>query len=162
MRPLIALLLIAPAAAQPREVSEIIPAPPAQVWQALTSTEGVLKWQCAKADLRLEPGAIWRTRYSPDGPLGDENTIFNRLLSYDPERMYSLQIEKPPAKFPFMNTYRQMWTVVYLEPIPPGSTKVTCRSLGLPDSEEGRKMGDFFERGNLYTLQQLKKHLSQP
>ncbi|MFN8605985.1 MAG: SRPBCC domain-containing protein [Vulcanimicrobiota bacterium] len=162
-RLLVILLFSTPLAwCEAREVSEQIPASRAAVWKALTSTEGVLQWQVALADLRLEPGAIWRTRYKADGVLGDEGTIENRLLTFDPERMYSIQIARPPKGFPFMNIYREMWTVVYLEELDPQLTRVTARSLGLPDSQEGRAMGDFFEKGNRYTLAELKKYFTRP
>lgn len=144
----------------PVEVSAVIPATPSQVWAAFTTTEGVKSWMVSQADIELKVGAVWRTRYGKDGTLGDEGTIFNELLAFDPGRMYAIRIQKPPKKFPFMNAYRDMWTVIYFEPMEGGRTKVTARTLGLKDDDESRKMQAFFKLGNQYTLDEAAKHFA--
>jgi len=145
----------------PIETSAIISAPPAKVWDAFTTNEGAKSWMVSQADIQLKIGAIWRTKYGPKGTLGDDGTIFNELLSFDPGRMYSIRIQKPPAGFPFMNVYRDMWTVVYFEPVEGGKTRVTLRAHGFKDNEESRKFRSFFEVGDKYTLDMLAKHFDK-
>jgi uncharacterized protein YndB with AHSA1/START domain len=141
----------------PLEVSAVVPAPVSKVWWALTSSDGMKAWAVSQADLPLKVGAIWRTKYGKEGALGDEGTIFNELLSYDPERMYSIRIQKPPKGFPFMSSYRDMITVVYLKPITKDQTEVTLRAHGFKDDEESKKLRSFFEAGDRYTLDELVK-----
>lgn len=141
-----------PAPLPPLELSVVVPAPPEQVWAAFTTTEGVKKWMVSQADLDTRNGGIWKTKYGKEGTLGDEGTIFNEVLAVDPGRMYTLRIQKPPKRFPFMNTYRDMWTVVYFDPAEGGKTRIRLRAHGFKDTEESRKLRAFFEQGNQATL----------
>lgn len=146
----------------PIEMSAVVPAPVEKVWAAFTTKEGMESWAVSKADIEMKLGAVWRTRYGKDGTLGDEGTIFNELLAFDPGRMYTIRIQKPPKGFPFMKVFRDMWTVVYFDPVEDGKTKVTLRAHGFTDQEESRKMRTFFEAGDKYTLDELVKHFSKP
>jgi uncharacterized protein YndB with AHSA1/START domain len=128
------------------------------VWKAYTTKEGLESWMVAHADIALEVGGRMRTNYDPKGTLGDPKTIENTILSYEPERMLSLKVSKPPAGFPFPNAIKTMWTVVYFEPISPLKTRLREVSLGFGEDEESRKMRAFFDRGNAFTLAQLQKH----
>ena len=145
----------------PIEVSAVVAAPPDRVWEAFTTTEGVKKWMVSQADIEMKLGAVWKTKYGPQGSLGDDGTIFNELLAFDPGRMFAIRIQKPPKGFPFMNVFRDMWTVVYFEPVDGGKTKVLLRGHGLPDTDEGRKMHAFFQAGNKQTLEMLAKHFEK-
>jgi len=141
----------------PIECSTVIAAPRAEVWKAFTTTEGVKSWMVAQADIQMKNGGLWKTKYGKEGTLGDDRTIVNEVLAYDPERMFSIRIHTPPKGFPFMNAYKEMWTVVYFEDAGDGKTKVTCRGNGFTDTEESKKLRAFFEGGNKQTLEMLVK-----
>ena len=79
--------------------SDIVHATPTQVWQAFTTREGQESWQVSHADIDLRVGGLMRTHYNPEGRIGDEDTINNEVLSYDPERMLSFRIVRPPKQF---------------------------------------------------------------
>jgi uncharacterized protein YndB with AHSA1/START domain len=143
------------------ECSAIVPAPPEKVWDAFTTTEGVKSWMVALADIDMKIGGLWKTKYRNVGTLGDEGTIVNEVLSYDPGRMFSIRIHTPPKGFPFMKSYKEMWTVVYFEAAGEGRTKVTCRGHGFTDEEESKKLRSFFEGGNRQTLEMLAKHFEK-
>ncbi len=152
-----ALLLATRALAAPHEAysEAVVAAPAEQAWRAFTSKEGLESWMVAKADVDWRLGGLLRTRYAADGPIGDDATISNELLSYDPLRMYSMRIAKPPKGFPFPTAWKTVWSVVYFEPLGAGSTRVSIRMLGYTDDEESQKMREFFLRGNQYTLDKL-------
>lgn len=133
-----------------------------ELWAAFTTREGMESWMVARADVDLKIGGSMRTLYSKDGVLGDENTISSEFISLDSPRMYSTRITKPPKKFPFMNAWKSVWTVVYFEPVTANTTKVTVRMRGYDESEESQKMREFFVRGNQYTLDSLAKKFSKP
>jgi uncharacterized protein YndB with AHSA1/START domain len=145
----------------PIEMSAVIAAPREKVWEAFTTTEGAKKWMVSQADIQMKLGAVWKTKYGPQGTLGDDGTIFNELLAFDPGHMFAIRIQKPPKGFPFMNVYRDMWTVVYFDSEEGGKTRVTLRGHGLPDNDEGRKMHAFFTAGNKQTLEMLAKHFEK-
>jgi uncharacterized protein YndB with AHSA1/START domain len=138
-----------------------IDAPLADCWKAYTTKEGLEAWCVAHAEIDLRVGGLMRTHYDPAGRLGDDNTIENEILSFDPERMISLRVRKAPAGFPFQRAIRSMWTVLYFDAVGEGKTRVTCRSLGFGADDESQKMRAFFREGNAHTLSELRKHLSR-
>ncbi len=133
----------------------IVDAPVAQVWHAFTTREGVESWMVAHAEVDFRVGGLVRTTYRKEGVIGDEGTIENAVLSFDPQRMFSMRIAKYPKGFPFVNAYKSTWSVVYFEPLGDNKTKVSIRMLGYTEDEESQKMRAFFVRGNQYTLDQL-------
>ena len=133
----------------------VVDAPASEVWKAWTTSGGVESWMVAHAEIDLRVGGKMRTHYSKEGKLGDPGTIENTIISYDPERMLSLKVAKTPERFPFKKAVQDMWTVVYLEPVAGGKTKVTCRGLGFTEDPESQQMRRFFERGNQMTLDAL-------
>jgi uncharacterized protein YndB with AHSA1/START domain len=155
---LIALLLGSRTlAAEPLVHEAIIHAPVQEVWRLFTTAEGMQSWMVARADIDLRIGGLMSTRYAGDGPLGDDKTIVNRILSFEPERMLSIQVTRPPADFRWKNAVKSMWTVMYFRPMEPGTTSVRIVGLGFDSSEESRQMRAFFAEGNAWTLEQLRK-----
>lgn len=136
--------------------SAIIDAPVEEVWKAFTTKEGMESWMVAHAEIDLRVGGRMRTHYSPDGVIGDENTIENIILSYEPNRMLSIKVGKPPANFPFKAAVKHMWTVVHFEPVDGDRTRVTVCGMGYGDDEDSRKLRAFFDKGNDWTVKQLQ------
>jgi hypothetical protein len=79
---------------------------------------------------------------------------------YDPRRMESFRVVKPPQKFPFPEQIKQMWTVVYFEAVTANRTKVTVVCLGIGPDADSQKMRSFFDQGNDYTLKKLQKRFA--
>lgn len=152
----------AAAAELPPIVSEgMVDAPPAAVWQAWTTAEGLRSWLAPQADIELRIGGLMRTNYNAAGTLGDEGTIENRVLAFDPGRMFAIQVAKALKGFPFPNAVKSMWTVVYLSEVEPGRTQVRAVGLGFGDDDESRRMREFFQKGNDYTLLSLRKRFAK-
>lgn len=133
----------------------VVDAPLAQVWNAFTTKDGVESWMVAHAEIDFRVGGMMRTHYRKEGVIGDEGTIENAVLSYDPQRMFSMRIAKTPKGFPFPKAWQSTWSVVYFEALGENKTKVSIRMLGYTEDEESQKMRAFFLRGNQYTLDQL-------
>src|SRR5207249_2968653 len=115
----------------------------------------------ALADVDLRIGGLIRSRYSPDGSLGDPQTIENEILAYEPPRMIAVRIHKTPADFPFKEAWKQTWTVVTLTPLDGGRTQVRAASVGYGTDPESQAMRRFFERGNDQTLKVLASHFER-
>lgn len=135
----------------------MIDAPPSEVWKALTTSEGLKSWMAPQVEIDLRVGGKMLSNYKADGKLGDENSIENTILAFEPERMLSIQATKPPAGFPFASSIKDMWTVMYLEPIGADRTRLTICGMGFKDDAESQKMREFFDKGNAHTLEQLRK-----
>lgn len=108
-----------------------INAPVSNVWHAFTTQEGLESWMVAHAQIDLRVGGKMLTNYQPDGVIGDENTIENTILSFEPERMLSLKATKPPANFPFKEAIKNTWSVTYFESLGANRTKNSCGGYGV-------------------------------
>jgi len=138
----------------------IVDAPLAAVWTAFTTKEGQESWLVAHSEIDLKIGGRMRAHYDRKGTIGDANTIENTIISYDPKRMLSLKVSKPPAGFPFPNAVKTMWTVIYFEAHSTKTTRVRIVGLGFGDDEESKKMRAFFDRGNAFTLKRLQERFA--
>jgi uncharacterized protein YndB with AHSA1/START domain len=166
----LALLLLMPIVAiraqgvtdAPSFVNEgIVSASIEDVWKAWSTSQGYKALGVALADVDLRLGGLIRSRYSADGTLGDEQTIENEIIAFEPPRMIAIRIHKTPANFPFKEAWRHTWTVVTLTPLEGNRTSVRVASLGFRSDPESQAMRRFFERGNEQTLKALAAQLSR-
>ena len=130
------------------------------VWNAFTTTDGLKSWVAPLADIDFRVGGKWRANYNKDGVLGDETTIENTILCYDPKRMLSMKATRFPQGFEFVDAAKETWSVFYFTKISDSKTKVTIVGLGYNDSEQSRKMRAFFKPANQYSMNQLKAALA--
>jgi len=107
----------------------------------------------AEVDLRI--GGLIRSRYGADGVLGDDQTIENEILAYEPPPMIAFRIPTTPADSPFKEAWKHTWTVVTLTSLDDGRTHVRGTSLGYGADPESLAMRQFFERGNDQTIKTL-------
>lgn len=131
------------------------------VWKAFTTNEGVQSWVAPLADVDLRIGGKWRANYNEDGKLGDESTIENTILCFDPKRMISLKATGFPEGFQFAEAAKETWSIFYFSELPDQRTKITIVGLGYNDSEQSQKMRAFFKPANQYSMSQLKAALTQ-
>ena len=132
-----------------------IPAPIQDVWKTWSTSEGYRALGVALADVDLRLGGLIRSRYSADGALGDEQTIENEIIAYEPPRMIAIRIHKTPANFPFKEAWKHTWTVVTLTPVDDKRTTIRVASMGFGSDPESQAMRRFFERGNAQTITTL-------
>ncbi|MEO8098987.1 MAG: SRPBCC domain-containing protein [Acidobacteriota bacterium] len=158
---LLAFVLTAAAWAQePSFVNEgVVHAPLAEVWKIFSTSEGYKATGVALAEVDLRIGGTIRTRYSPNGKLGDEETIENVILAYEPQRMLAIRIQKPPRGFPYKDAWKRTWTVITISDAGNGQTLVRAASMGFGDDEESQAMARFFQRGNQQTIEVLQKYM---
>jgi len=146
---------------EPLTHSDVIKGSVKDVWAAFTTKAGQESWMVSHSEIDLKVGGMMRTQYAKEGKIGDPNTINNLIISFDPERMFSIKIDKPPVRFPWKKAAQSTWTVIYFEPVSDKETKVTVRMLGWTDDDESRAMRKFFESGNKQTLDELKAHFAK-
>jgi uncharacterized protein YndB with AHSA1/START domain len=134
-----------------------IRAPVAAIWNIWTTGEGYKSLGVALAvDLRV--GGLIRSRYGAAGVLGDEETIENRILAFEPQRMIAIRIERTPKSFPFKEAWKKTWTVITLTDSGNNRTHIRIASMGYGTDKESVAMRKFFEAGNASTLETLQKH----
>jgi len=136
----------------------VVKAPVSEAWKVFSTAEGFKKMGVAHCELDLRIGGLIRTHYNPKGTLGDEGTIQNEILSFEFERMFSMRIKQPPKGFPFAEeTWKGTWTVISLSDLGDGRTHVRIAGYGYPETDDGRKMRQFFASGNAWVLAHLQK-----
>jgi uncharacterized protein YndB with AHSA1/START domain len=141
-------------------VQEItIQAPTSSVWSVFSTSGGYRTLGVAKADVDLRIGGLIRSHYSSEGFIGDDETIENRILAYEPERMIATSISRPPKSFPFKQAWKSTWSVVTLTDLGNGQTRIRAAMFGFGTDEESARMRKFFEAGNGSTLKLLQTRL---
>jgi uncharacterized protein YndB with AHSA1/START domain len=162
----VALLLVVLAALPARAKDDVPPPPlttevvldasPREAWDVFATSEGWKALGVAKAEVDFRVGGKIRSHYDPAGVLGDEGTIENTILAFEPERMLAFRATKAPKGFPFpAEVLDRTWNVTTFTDLGDGRTRLTLRGYGYGSDEASRKMRDFFEKGNATTLQGL-------
>ena len=136
----------------------VVNAPLAEVWQALTTSDGWRGWAAPFAVVDLRPGGMIETSYRPDAQAGSPENIRNLVLAYLPKRMFAIRNVQAPPKAPFdVPTFQSMHTVVLVEPLTERTTAVSFVQPGYRAGEPYDTVLKHFRWGNGWTLEQLKK-----
>jgi uncharacterized protein YndB with AHSA1/START domain len=138
----------------------ILDAPVDEVWKVFTTKEGVESWMVPLAEVDFRLGGTLKTNYNAKGTIGDEGTITQHVLAFEPLRMITWQ-SSPPANAPnFIKVACQGWAVIRFDELSPRRTRVTVTGCGYGTGPDWDKALEFFERGNAWTLQQLQKRFA--
>jgi uncharacterized protein YndB with AHSA1/START domain len=157
------LLAQTPAAREstdPIVVEVLVNASAQRIWDAFTTSEGIQSWMVVKGDVDLRIGGLIRTSYRKGADLDGETAIHQSILSIDPGRMLSYRTLRSPKDFPFADTIAKTWTVIYLDAVDSGRTRVTVKMLRYTSESDSQKMRAFFEIGNKTTLDALAKRFA--
>lgn len=139
----------------------VVNAPVAEVWKVWSTSDGYKTAGPALAEVDLRVGGVIRSRYSANGILGDDETIENLILAFEPQRMIAIRIQRPPKTFPFKEAWKKTWTVVTLTDAGEGRTHLRLASMGFGSDPESIAMRQFFERGNQQTLETMQKYFAE-
>ena len=105
------------------------------VWNAFTTNDGLQTWMAPLVEIELAVGGKMKSNYNANGRIGDETTIENTILSFDPMRMLSLKATGFPKGFPFEDAAKATWSVFYFTELSSSRTKITVVGLGYTDDE---------------------------
>jgi uncharacterized protein YndB with AHSA1/START domain len=131
----------------------------AEVWKAFTTDAGLKLWMAPVVKIDLKIGGKMSSSYIEDATLGDDSTIENTIMAYDPNRMLALQATRFPKGFSFEDAAKGTWSVFYFSKLSPTRTKVVIVGLGYRDDEQSQKMRSFFATANEYSMDKLNKAL---
>lgn len=138
-------------------LSTMVPAPPAKVWEALSTAEGWKTWAVPFAEVDFRVGGLIETSYDPAATKAD---IANEIVAYVPERLLVLHNARTPGDFVDNATFATLATVVELQPAGAGATKVSFIQVGYRPTEAYQRMYARFEWGNAYSLDELRKRFA--
>ena len=132
-------------------VEAMVPAPPAAVWQEVSTADGWMRWAVPKAWLS---GDVLETAYDPAARPGAANNIQQRFLERVPGRSLVFRTIKTPAGFPHAEAFLQVTNFLLLLP-EAGGTRVRLTAKGYPAGTAGDELLGFFRTGNQQTLDHL-------
>jgi uncharacterized protein YndB with AHSA1/START domain len=135
-----------------------------ELWKTFTTPEG---WTSAigvaKCEIDFRLGGSIRTVYNPQATIGDDSTITNKIIAYEPKRMLAFKPTAPKAAPDFIKAICETgWNVIRFEPLTPDRTRLTVTGMGYLDTELHKKAYDFFAKGNAWTLKEIQDHFATP
>ena len=142
--------------------SVVVPAAPAAVWEAFTTSEGYGSWAAplARVDFRL--GGTFETSYASGARAGSPANIVNEVVAYLPQRMFALRNRQAPPDVPFDAAALQaLHTIVLFDDLGDARTRVTVAMPGVPGDDAHERILRFFEWGNATTLAALRDRFAK-
>jgi uncharacterized protein YndB with AHSA1/START domain len=137
------------------EISGIVPAPPAAVWQALTTAEGWRRMGVPFAVVDLRIGGTIETNYAATAHLGQPDNIKNQVVAFIPGRMLALRNIQAPPNFPYPEEFAKTATVFELRPVGRGATRIVVTGVGYGEAPAYDWLLDKFKQGDAWTLKEL-------
>lgn len=151
----------APQPSPPADTSPLVQeadlnAPVAKVWEVFSTDAGMRSLGVAQARVDFRVGGKMLSHYDPKGVIGDEGTIENTIIAYEPMRMVAFRITRPPKGFPFMEAYKNTWSVATLTDLGNERTRLRLAMMGYTADPESQRMRAFFDSGNAWVMRHLK------
>jgi uncharacterized protein YndB with AHSA1/START domain len=139
----------------------VVNAPIEDVWAAFTTSAGWESWAVPFAHVDLRVGGIIETSYHADAKQGDTGNIHNRILSFLPYRMLSIQAVQAPPGFAYADLLASLHSVIEFETVDGSHTRVTISGVGYREGEGYDALLGFFREGNAWTFERLKKRFDE-
>jgi uncharacterized protein YndB with AHSA1/START domain len=134
-----------------------VPAPAADVWAALTTSEGWRGWAAPVAQVEFRLGGIIETSYNLAAAPGAPGNIRSEIVAYLPQRMFAIRNVQAPPKTAFdVPTFQSLHTVILVEPMDERRTRIAFVQPGYRSGEPWDTVYKHFSWGNAWTLEQLK------
>lgn len=157
LRCLLLLVLLPPvlAAAERAIEAEIqVPAPPAEVWRAWTTSEGIRTFFAPEARVELRVDGPFEIFMNPLAEPGQRGADGMRILAFQPERMLAFTWNAPPH----LPAARAQRTHVVIRLFPAdGGTRVTLHHDGWGEGGEWDQAFQYFAKAWPAVLGNLKK-----
>lgn len=139
-----------------------VPAAPAEAWKALTTSNGWREWAAPVATVDFRLGGIIETSYDLAATPGGPDNIRNEIVAFVPQRMMAIRNVQAPPKTAFdVATFQSLHTVVLVDPLANGHTRISFVQPGYRGGEPWDTVYRHFAWGNAYTLDQLKTRFAQ-
>lgn len=139
------------------QLSIVVTASPAQVWDAFTTAQGYRAWVAPVAAVDLRIGGDIEASYDPTATIGGPDNIKNRIVAYVPQRLLSFRNVQAPKALPHRELFGEIVTTLEIEDLGAGRSRVSLTSVGYAAGEGYDVLYRHFEWGNAYSLNELRK-----
>lgn len=135
-----------------------VEAPAAQVWTALTTSEGWRSWAAPLAWVDFRLGGTIETSYQMNAAAGSATNIRNQVIAYLPQRMLAIRnVQAPPSTGFDVPTFQSLHSIVLLDALGEGRTRVTIAQPGYGSGAAFEGVLKHFAWGNAWTLDKLRQ-----
>ena len=156
----------APAGLEPLRLEITVPASPAEVWRAWSTSEGASEFFAPKVEIELAPLGKLDVLWFPDNPPGSRGAEGLRVLAFVPERMLAFEWNAPP-QFARARPERT-FVVVELEPLAARSTRVVLVHQGFAEqaarkpelADEWKQVRAYFDQAWPTVLAKLEQRFT--
>lgn len=138
-------------------IALVIPAARGLVWQRLTTSEGYRTWATPLAHVTGGLGGMIESSYDPAARIGNPDNIRNQIVLWSPERSLAIKNVQAPASLAGRREFAEIVTVMELDDVPGGATRVTLTAVGYKPGEPYDNLYRHFSWGNAYSLMMLKE-----
>lgn len=131
-----------------------------EVWEALTTAEGLKSFMAPTVDVELKTGGRFESNYKRGSKIGDPGTIHNIVLSYVPMEMFAIKVGLTEQFPPEPREAGTLFSVLTFKQLGPKRVEVTESMVGWKQGPEWDQTYGFFDQANAYTLGQLCKRFA--
>ena len=139
----------------------VVDAPVEEVWHVFATSEGWESWAVPFANVDLRIGGMIETSYDPAAEAGNPANIKNRILSYLPYRMLSIQAVQAPPDFAHADLLPSLHSVIEFQRDGVARTRVAITGVGYADGEGYDELIGFFKYGNAWTFERLARRFEE-
>lgn len=139
-------------------LESILPVSLDEAWQLFTTDVQLMKWIAPVAHIELSTGGFILTNYDKTKPLTDSSSIKLDIINYLEHDILTLKVNlnnnfSPKVKAEDGN----LQEIIQFVSVSPKQTKVISSMVGWGKGAEWDKTYGFFERGNVWTYEELLK-----
>ena len=146
----------------PLHKSAIVPAAPADVWAAWTTTEGIRTFLAPDGKVEAKAGGAYEVWFTPDAAAGARGCDGCTVVSVDPPKKLVFTWSFPPAIPELRSTGAKGRVTVELLPASVGDTTlVTLVHDGFPEGEPGERGRAYFDKAWDAVLSRLRERFTR-
>jgi hypothetical protein len=136
----------------------ILPVDIKEAWNLFTDDNQLKRWIAPLAHIELKNGGYIITNYDETKSLTDSTAIKLNIINYIQDEMITLKVNLN-NDFPgnIKEEDQNLQEIIQLVYIEPKKTKIISSMLGWGQGEDWEKTYRFFEKGNIWTYEEMKK-----
>ena len=139
-----------------------VPAPPAEVWRALSTADGWKSFAVKMAVVDLRVGGMIETSYDATARPGARDNIKNQILAYLPGRLLVIRNVQAPSDFKHAEEFGRTVTAIEIEPQGAAASRVRLTAMGFGPGPAFDALLAQFRMGDGWTLEALRKRFATP
>jgi hypothetical protein len=138
------------------QLSITVPIQKSEAWKLFSTDSGLVKWMAPVAKIELKTGGYIKTNYDRQKGLKDKTTIRLDIVNFLREELMTLKVNLND-KFPkeARKTDKNLQEILQFMDLGNGQTKIISSMVGWGKGEHWDKTYSFFEKGNIWTFQQI-------